>query len=151
MEFLTASELWRRVAAEGASEGKLRLEQFGAAEAFFSGIVLFIFLFFLIAILIAVWVYKDAKRRGENGALWLLIVLLTGLIGLIIWLIVRPPERVYVPVPPGYAPPHPGPAATSPGPPPSGYYPLPNVFCPACNAPNTAANRYCAACGARLG
>lgn len=45
----------------------------------------------IVAILIAVWVYKDAEKRGENGALWLIIVILTSIIGLIIWVIVRPP------------------------------------------------------------
>ncbi len=44
---------------------------------------------FVVAILIAVWVYRDAESRGESGALWLIIVLVTGIIGLIIWLIVR--------------------------------------------------------------
>ncbi len=47
-------------------------------------------IFFIIAIALAVWVYKDAEKRGKSGALWLIIVLITGIIGLIIWLIVRP-------------------------------------------------------------
>jgi TctA family transporter len=46
-------------------------------------------IWFVVAILIAVWVYRDAESRGESGALWLIIVLITGIIGLIIWLIVR--------------------------------------------------------------
>ena len=59
------------------------------------GASLFIYLLlFIIAILIAVWVYKDAKKRYPEDSsapiLWLLVVLLTGLIGLIIYLIVRP-------------------------------------------------------------
>ena len=52
---------------------------------------LFVVIWFVIAILIAVWVYKDAEQRGSNGALWLIIVILTGIIGIIIWLIARPP------------------------------------------------------------
>jgi hypothetical protein len=40
--------------------------------------------------LVAIWVYKDAEKRGKSGALWLIIVLLFGILGLIIWLIVRP-------------------------------------------------------------
>jgi predicted nucleic acid-binding Zn ribbon protein len=36
--------------------------------------------------------YKDAEKRGKSGVLWLIIGLLFGLIGLIVWLIVRPPE-----------------------------------------------------------
>jgi hypothetical protein len=45
----------------------------------------------IIAILIAIWVYRDAEKRGSSGVLWLIIVILTGIIGLIIWLVVRPP------------------------------------------------------------
>ena len=48
-------------------------------------------IWFIIAILIAIWVYKDAEKRGSSGALWLIIVLLTGIIGIIIWLVIRPP------------------------------------------------------------
>lgn len=46
---------------------------------------------FIIWIVLAIWVYKDAERRDSSGALWLIIVIITGIIGLIIWLIVRPP------------------------------------------------------------
>lgn len=45
----------------------------------------------VVAILIAIWVYRDAEKRGSSGALWLIIVIITGIIGLIIWLVVRPP------------------------------------------------------------
>ncbi|KKM74095.1 hypothetical protein LCGC14_1403850 [marine sediment metagenome] len=44
---------------------------------------------FIIAILVAIWVYKDAKKRDMNAAVWLLIVLVTGCIGCIIYLVVR--------------------------------------------------------------
>lgn len=44
----------------------------------------------IIAIAISIWVYRDAERRGESGALWLIINILAPIIGLIIWLIVRP-------------------------------------------------------------
>jgi len=47
---------------------------------------------FIIWIVLAIWVYKDAEKRDSSGALWLIIVLITGLLGLIIWLVVRPPE-----------------------------------------------------------
>jgi len=43
----------------------------------------------IISIVLAVWVYSDAEKRGMEAALWLIIVLLTGVIGLIIYLIVR--------------------------------------------------------------
>ena len=45
--------------------------------------------FYIIAILIAIWVYKDAKKRDMNATVWLLIVLLTGCIGCIVYLVVR--------------------------------------------------------------
>ncbi len=45
---------------------------------------------FIIGILIAVWMYKDAKKRDENAILWLIIGIFLGIIGLIIWLVVRP-------------------------------------------------------------
>ena len=44
---------------------------------------------FIVAILIAIWVYRDAEKRGMGGALWLIICLVGGIIGLIIYLIVR--------------------------------------------------------------
>lgn len=46
---------------------------------------------FIIWIILAIWVYKDAEKRGKSGALWLIIVIITGIIGLIIWLVIRPP------------------------------------------------------------
>ena len=44
-----------------------------------------------IQIAIAVWVYKDAKSRGMDNAMLLTIVtVITGLLGLIIYLLMRP-------------------------------------------------------------
>ena len=77
----------------------------------------------IIFILIAIWVYKDAEKRGKSGALWLVIVILTGIIGIIIWLVVRPKELA---PPPGYPPQQPGyPPQQQPGYPPQqpGYPP----------------------------
>jgi predicted nucleic acid-binding Zn ribbon protein len=50
---------------------------------------IFAIVWFIIWILVAIWVYKDAEKRGKNGILWLIIVILLGLIGLIIYLVVR--------------------------------------------------------------
>ncbi|MDG6220679.1 MAG: hypothetical protein QCI38_04435 [Candidatus Thermoplasmatota archaeon] len=52
---------------------------------------LFWVLIIILWILVCVWVYKDATARGEEGALWLIITLFAGPIGLIVWLLVRPP------------------------------------------------------------
>jgi len=45
---------------------------------------------FIVWIAAALWAYKDAKKRGlNNPALWGLVVFLCGLIGLIIYLVLR--------------------------------------------------------------
>jgi len=64
---------------------------------------IFAVVWFVIWLLVAIWVYKDAEKRGANGVLWLIVVVLLGIIGLIIYLVVRPKETA--PPPPGYAPP----------------------------------------------
>ena len=47
---------------------------------------------FILGLLLGIWVYKDAEKRGKSGVLWLLIVWFVAFpIGLIIWLVVRPP------------------------------------------------------------
>jgi len=52
------------------------------------GIVLWI-----IWIILAIWAYKDAKKRGMSAPIvWFLVVFFLGIIGLIIYLIVRPKE-----------------------------------------------------------
>lgn len=72
--------------------------------AFFMGLgltmCLIIFLIpLIIAILLCIWIFKDAEKRGKSGGLWVLLLILATLffniIGLIviiiIWLAVRPP------------------------------------------------------------
>jgi uncharacterized membrane protein YhaH (DUF805 family) len=66
----------------------------------FGGIILFIIGLFVVWILLAVWVYRDAKKRGMEATLWLLLVLLTGFIGLIVYLIVRREHPIQQPPPP---------------------------------------------------
>jgi predicted nucleic acid-binding Zn ribbon protein len=51
--------------------------------------LIFTLIWFVVWILVAIWVYKDAEKRGKSGVLWLIVVILLGLIGLIIWLVVR--------------------------------------------------------------
>ena len=66
----------------------------------FGGIILFIIGLLAVWILLAVWVYRDAKKRGMEATLWLLVVLLTGIIGLIVYLIVRREHPIQPPPPP---------------------------------------------------
>jgi hypothetical protein len=42
-------------------------------------------------VLVAIWAARDASARGmDNSALWVVLILFTGLIGLIIYLVTRP-------------------------------------------------------------
>ncbi len=52
---------------------------------------IFAIIWLVIFILIGIWVYKDAEKRGKSGVLWLILVILLGIIGIIIWLVIRPP------------------------------------------------------------
>ena len=45
----------------------------------------------IIWLLIAIWVYKDAEKRRKSGIVWFLVVFILGIIGIIIWFLVRPP------------------------------------------------------------
>jgi hypothetical protein len=54
----------------------------------------------IIAILVGIWIYKDAEKRGKSGILWLLILIVASvlfnfigfIVILIIWLAVRPKD-----------------------------------------------------------
>ena len=58
-----------------------------------------IFLPIIISIVLAIWIYKDANKRGKEGIVWAIILILVtfilSFIGLIvvivIWLAIRPP------------------------------------------------------------
>ncbi len=43
-------------------------------------------------LMILQWIYRDAKARGDTGATRVLITLISGFIGLAVWLMVRPPK-----------------------------------------------------------
>jgi hypothetical protein len=62
---------------------------------FFPFMMVFMLVWVLLAIVLAMWVYKDAEMRGENGALWLVLVIITGWIGLLIWLVVRTSKPIF--------------------------------------------------------
>ncbi len=62
---------------------------FGLLGGLYLMFIAFAVIWFVVAILVAVWVYKDAKKRDMNAAVWLLIVLITGCVGCIIYLVVR--------------------------------------------------------------
>jgi hypothetical protein len=65
------------------------------ASNFVFPFLLFLFIpliWFIVAILLGIWVYRDAESRGMGGALWLIIMLIAGIIGLIIYFVVRKPK-----------------------------------------------------------
>ena len=47
----------------------------------------------LICFICCIWAANDASNRGKSGCLVFLLVFLTGPVGLIIWLLIRPNER----------------------------------------------------------
>jgi putative component of membrane protein insertase Oxa1/YidC/SpoIIIJ protein YidD len=54
-------------------------------------VIFFVVAFFAVGIYLLVWVAKDAKSRGvDNPVVWMVLVLITGVIGLVIYLAVRP-------------------------------------------------------------
>jgi hypothetical protein len=126
-------------------------------------------IWFIIGILICIWVYKDAESRGMSGVLWLILVLFLGIIGLIIYLVVRKPKVVQpgmvmygaMPVPPpAYGSPAQPPAyQTAPPPaygqPAPGYAPPPAPpaapsNCRYCGAGVPPGSAVCPRCGGRL-
>jgi len=63
-------------------------------------LLIFVGIPLIIAILLAIWIYKDAEERGKSGALWAVLLIIVSIlipffIGLIlvsvIWLAIRPP------------------------------------------------------------
>ena len=58
------------------------------------------FVTLIIWLFVCFWVYKDANKRGENGVLWALIVLVLGIIGLIIYFLLVRSKKPAPPPPP---------------------------------------------------
>ena len=52
----------------------------GMFAGIYMTMIVMVIIFYVISILIAIWVYKDAKKRDMNAAVWLLIVLVTGFV-----------------------------------------------------------------------
>jgi hypothetical protein len=64
-------------------------DPFALLGGFYLIIIVIVAIYWIVALLLCIWVYKDAKKRDMNATMWLLIVLLTGCIGCIIYLVVR--------------------------------------------------------------
>lgn len=50
-------------------------------------------LMLVFSLVIIVWVYRDAEKKGMNGVLWALLVFVGNVVGLLIYLIVRNDEH----------------------------------------------------------
>jgi putative component of membrane protein insertase Oxa1/YidC/SpoIIIJ protein YidD len=62
-----------------------------ACCASFGFVIFFIVALFVLSVILLIWVAKDAKNRGvDNPILWMILVFFTGVIGLVIYLAVRP-------------------------------------------------------------
>jgi RNA polymerase subunit RPABC4/transcription elongation factor Spt4 len=82
---------------------------------------------------VLLWVYRDAQKRGMNGILWLLLVLIANVIGLLIYAIVRSETPIRRPQ---------GPPEQGPGQPPA--------TCPSCGKPVGPGYAFCPYCGKDL-
>jgi hypothetical protein len=47
----------------------------------------------IVNILTAIWVFQDIRKRGAGSGLWIVIALLTGLIGTLVYAVVRLGEK----------------------------------------------------------
>jgi len=101
---------------------------------FFPFMTVFMVFWFVIALVLALWVHKDAEMRGENGVLWLILVLLTGWIGLVIWLIIRIGKPIIS-------------LETSPH---TSHFSSEKQFCPSCGAIVSPNSLFCPNCGASI-
>lgn len=54
----------------------------------FCYVILIVYL--IISVITAIWTYKDAKIRGKNSNIWVIIGFVLNIVGLLIWIIVRP-------------------------------------------------------------
>ncbi len=103
----------------------------------------------VIFLLFAIWVYRDAESRGMSGVLWLLVVLLFPLIGLIIYLVVRK-DKVQPMMTQPYGQPPWQPPPSGGAPPLSGPAPPAQMTCRNCGSPLAPGATFCGKCGAKV-
>ena len=69
-----------------------------AGPAYGAGLMICGLLMFVVIIAfyvwVAVWIFRDANKRGISGVLWALIWIVLNMLGLIIYLVVRPRDFV---------------------------------------------------------
>ncbi len=97
---------------------------------------------FILYIKLLIWVYGDAQKRNMDEILWLLIVIFTGLVGLIIYLFIRDPliaEKTEQP-----------PKPKAPQSKPKAVEERDVKYCSACGSPVNEKADFCSLCGEKL-
>jgi hypothetical protein len=80
-------ELERRKAELDLEGHKMKLEHWRKAQRGGPHPLLAVIL--IVHILAAVWVYQDIRQRGCGSGIWIVIALLTGLLGTLVYAVVR--------------------------------------------------------------
>ncbi|MFQ6035519.1 MAG: hypothetical protein ACE5NM_06690 [Sedimentisphaerales bacterium] len=81
-------ELERRMGELELEKHKLELEHM-RRKAHKPGLHVLLLVVLVVHILCAVWVYQDIRQRGIGSGIWIVIALLTGLLGTLVYAIVR--------------------------------------------------------------
>ncbi len=113
----------------------------------------------LIIPFLAIWIYQDAQRFGENAALWALVVFFTMGLGIILYVLVRNPNRSNLSVNPQPTPPRSSQTISSKtitfSPPtqniPKNEWGNKGGFCENCGAQLGGNDSYCPKCGTPVG
>jgi hypothetical protein len=108
---------------------------------------------------LAIWTYQDAQQYGENAALWALVVFFTMGLGVILYVIVRNPNRSNLAKNPQTSPPRPEQNISSKtvtyAPPtqnnPEVEWENQGGFCENCGSPLGVSDSYCPKCGTPVG
>ena len=79
----------RRMQELELEERELELEHLRRKHHEKDGAHPLLLLVLVVHILVAVWVYQDIRRRGCGSGIWIVIVLLTGLLGTLVYAVVR--------------------------------------------------------------
>ena len=69
-------------------EREIEIEHQRHGEGHKCGVVLMV-ICFVIHILLAIWIYKDIEKRKSGSGIWIVIALLAGLLGALVYAIVR--------------------------------------------------------------
>jgi hypothetical protein len=77
---------------QGEEEAKRVAKELGwACAGGFVGCAILGIIGFIVEILILVWVYKDARARGDqNAVLWLVLIFFVNIVGIIVYFVARP-------------------------------------------------------------